>query len=135
MRPTREKRKPGGNRAPETVKRLQALHGKSETTSTSATRKWQSPNLPANWRDRLPDPAVYYGRMLDKLTRANSSGYAQARCPFHEDGNASFSVKLSDRGNWRCFACGVSGDLVSFHERKTGLDFKAAVLDLVRGGA
>jgi hypothetical protein len=132
-----EKRKPGGNRASETVKALRALYGgKSEATTPSATRKgWQSPNLPQNWRDRLPRPEAYYSHALDKLTRVNGSGYAQARCPFHEDRAASLSVNVTGKGGWKCFAGCGSGDLVSFHMRRTGSDFKAAVLDLLRGAA
>lgn len=125
----------GGPGSRGAIEGLRALHRKSETTTTRAERKgWASPNLPLNWRDRLPDPATYYGHALDKLTRANSAGYAQARCPFHEDGNASLSVNLAGKGGWKCFAGCGAGDLVSFHQRRSGLDFKAAVLELVRGG-
>ena len=94
--------------------------------------------LPANWRDRLPDPAIYYAQHLDKLTKPNATGWAQARCPFHDDHNASLSVHVdSERGHWRCFAACGGGDLVGFHMRITGSTFVEAVRDLIglRGGA
>jgi hypothetical protein len=131
------KRNPAARRGFEgAVQGLRALYsGKAETTRTSATRKgWASPNLPRNWRDRLPHPGAYYAQHVGKLTRANGSGYAQGKCPFHEDGNASLSVNLMGKGGWKCFAGCGSGDLVSFHERLRGCDFKTAVLELVRGG-
>lgn len=88
-----------------------------------------------NWRDRLPDPATYYGRHVAKLGRPNGGGWAQGVCPFHEDGNASLSVHVSGGGGWKCFAGCGGGDLVSFHQRVRGCDFKTAVAELVRGGA
>jgi hypothetical protein len=127
---------PGGGGFSGAIQGLRALYGKSETTRTSATRKgWESPNLPRNWRDRLPDPGEYYAAHVGKLSRPNGSGYAQGACPFHEDKTASFSVNVTGKGGWKCFAGCGSGDLVSFVQRLRGCDFKAAVLELVRGGA
>ncbi|WP_084695936.1 CHC2 zinc finger domain-containing protein [Arenimonas donghaensis] len=113
------------------------LHAESEATNSSGKRKgWQDVRLPRNWRERLPLPVAYYPTRLELLTRANPSGWAQARCPFHEDGTASLSVQMNDqRGGWRCFAGCGAGDLVAFHMRATGKGFRDAVLDLVRGGA
>jgi hypothetical protein len=93
--------------------------------------------IPDNWRDRLPDPATYYGQHVAKLGRVNATGWAQGVCPFHEDHNASLSVHVSGAtaGGWRCFAGCGGGDCVGFHMRLRGLDFKAAVGDLIGGGA
>lgn len=92
-------------------------------------------SLPTNWRDRLPDPTSYYGQNVQRLSRANATGWAQGVCPFHEDRNASLSVHVAcGRGHWRCFASCGGGDLVGFHMRLRGLDFKAAVRDLIGGG-
>lgn len=88
--------------------------------------------LPRDWRNRLPDPASYYAQHVQKLTKPNATGWAQGRCPFHEDHNASLSVHVTgERGHWRCFASCGGGDLVGFHQRITGLDFVAAVRDLI----
>jgi DNA primase (bacterial type) len=91
-----------------------------------------STHLPANWRERLPDPASYYAQHVAKLTKSNATGWAQGQCPFHEDRNASLSVHVASvKGQWRCFANCGGGDLVGFHMKLTGLDFKAAVRDLI----
>lgn len=91
-----------------------------------------SSRLPENWRDRLPDPARYYGNHVDKLSKPQGNGWAQGRCPFHEDRNASLSVNLAHpRGGWKCFAGCGAGDLVSFHMRRTGLTFKDAARELL----
>jgi DNA primase len=97
-------------------------------------RGWQGHQLPNNWRDRLPEPARYYRTRIDKLGAHRSNGWAQGRCPFHEDRNASLSVNLDNpRGHWRCFAGCGSGDLLAFHMRLSGLGFADAVRDLVGG--
>jgi DNA primase len=84
----------------------------------------------------LPDPSHYYGQRVEKLGRQIGQGWAQGKCPFHEDHDASLSVHLdSARGGWKCFAGCGAGDLVSFHERLSGKPIKEAVAELVRGGA
>ena len=71
------------------------------------------------------------------MTPSDASGWARGACPFHQGNAPGLSVHVTHpRGTWRCDvgACGA-GDLVSFHMRRRGLDFKAAVHDLVIGGA
>lgn len=92
--------------------------------------KRRSARLPEDWRSRLPDPAAYYSRHVERLSAPNASGWAQGRCPFHDDHDASLSVQLAS-GGWKCFAGCGSGDLLSFHERLTGRPFKEAVRDLL----
>ena len=90
--------------------------------------------LPSNWRDRLPEPAIYYAAQVAKLSRPNATGWAQGMCPLHDDHNASLSVQVgSERGGWRCFAGCGGGDLVGFNMLLRGLDFAAAVRDLIGG--
>ncbi len=90
--------------------------------------------LQSNWRDRLPDPATYYAAHVAKLSRPNATGWAQGTCPLHDDHNASLSVQVgSERGGWRCFAGCGGGDLVGFHMLLSGLDFPAAVRELIGG--
>lgn len=80
-------------------------------------------------RDRLPDPAQYYAAQLTTL-RVGSNDWAQARCPFHRDRNPSLAVNLR-HGGFLCFACGASGgDVLEFHRRLTGLQFREAAQDL-----
>lgn len=93
--------------------------------------------IPENWRDRLPDPPAYYNQHVAKLGRVNATGWAQGVCPFHDDRNASLSVHVAgaSAGGWRCFAGCGGGDMLGFHMLRTGLDFKAAVRDLIGVGA
>lgn len=51
------------------------------------------------------------------------------RCPFHDDQNPSFSVRLQD-GVYNCFACPASGDLVSLYAHVKGVTPAAARLVL-----
>jgi len=87
--------------------------------------------LPRDWLRRLPDPVTYYERCLASLGPSNPHGWAQSRCPFHDDHEASLSVHLV-HGGWHCFAGCGQGDLVAFHRRLNDLTFVAAVLDLLR---
>lgn len=106
----------------------------SPAKPTATRHGWQGDRLPRNWRERMPDPERYYRARVDKLGPRHGSGWAQGRCPFHEDGTASLSVHLDNpRGGWRCFAGCGSGDLLSFHMRLTGLAFADAVRDLAGG--
>ena len=125
MRPGKWTHDAGGRRASDAVAGLRALYGNGNSTGSSA-------RLPDNWRDRLPDPATYYAQHVVKLGRPNQGGYAQGVCPFHDDHNASLSVHVTgERAHFRCFACGEKGDMVTFHRKHTGLDFAAAVRDLI----
>lgn len=80
-------------------------------------------------RERLPDPVSYYAHELDKVSRTCTNGWATARCPFHDDRQASLSVNLA-HGGWRCHAGCGGGDLLAFHMRRHGLAFKEAAAAL-----
>jgi DNA primase len=47
-------------------------------------------------------------------------------CPFHGGKNPNFSVS-SKRGQYHCFVCHESGDVISFLRKRLSLDFTAAV--------
>jgi hypothetical protein len=86
--------------------------------------------LPADWRERLPDPRSYYGGIFEKLIGPNPSGWCSARCVFHDDHHPSLTMSLNT-GQWHCFGCGAGGDLIGFHIRKTRKPFQDAVADLI----
>lgn len=87
--------------------------------------------IPADFRERVAAlAAAYYPRHVRKLGKPNTDGWAACLCPFHKDQNASASVNLRT-GGFRCHGCGAHGDLISVHQRITGLQFKAAVRDLL----
>ena len=48
-------------------------------------------------------------------------------CPFHPEKTPSFNVR-SDRGYFKCFGCGVGGDVFTFLEKQSGQLF----MDIVR---
>jgi len=50
----------------------------------------------------------------------------KANCPFHEERTPSFYV-VSDKGFYKCFGCGKSGDVFSFVMERQGMDFVEAV--------
>jgi DNA primase catalytic core len=52
-----------------------------------------------------------------------------ARCPFHDDDQASLSVTPAE-GLWNCFGCEAGGDAISFLQKRDGLTFAAAVMRL-----
>jgi len=52
-------------------------------------------------------------------------------CPFHDDHKPSMHVW--SKGNWKCFSCGASGDVIEFARRYHGCEFREA-LEIVAGG-
>ncbi len=50
----------------------------------------------------------------------------KANCPFHEERTPSFYV-VPEKGFYKCFGCGKSGDVFSFVMERLGLDFVDAV--------
>lgn len=118
-----QRKAPGGHRGRVSLRGL-----------ASASASYQGARLPGNWRQRLPDPASYYRARIERLGKANGQGWAQGRCPLHEDRHESLSVHLGN-GGWRCFAGCGTGDMVSFHQRLTGRPFANAVRDLLEARA
>jgi hypothetical protein len=59
-----------------------------------------------------------------------------SRCVFHADKTPSMSVEPAGRYGadlFRCFGCGISGDVVGFFARIAGIDRRKAVKELLRG--
>ena len=50
-------------------------------------------------------------------------------CPFHQETKGSFYVH-PERGFFYCFGCQASGDLIEFHRRINGLEFREALEQL-----
>lgn len=50
-------------------------------------------------------------------------------CPFHNEKTPSFNVN-PDGKYYKCFGCGVSGDVITFLQQYEGLDFTEAIKEL-----
>ena len=57
----------------------------------------------------------------------------QGVCPFHDEGEASFTV-YSDTEKFYCFGCGEGGDVLDFIQRVEGLSLPEAIRKLDGGG-
>jgi len=67
--------------------------------------------------------------IVDVVSRYVDLKANKARCPFHPERTASFSVHPS-KGIYKCFGCGVSGDAISFVRAMEKLSFADAVTTL-----
>ena len=56
----------------------------------------------------------------------------QGVCPFHEEGQGSFTV-YADSQRFYCFGCGAGGDVLDYVQRREGLSLPAAVERLAAG--
>lgn len=75
-------------------------------------------------KDQLPDPLKYYRTHL-KLLRIHN-GWANTKCPFHEDKIPSLSVNLKN-GGYFCHGCKAKGgDVIDFHQSLFDMDFSTA---------
>lgn len=57
--------------------------------------------------------------------RVTSIGNANFCCPFHGDSNPSCGMHV-ETGLWKCFGCGISGNLTSFVAEMEGITLKEA---------
>ncbi len=60
------------------------------------------------------------------LKRKGSGKYLWACCPFHDEKTPSFAV-TPDKGIYKCFGCGRSGDTISFVMDHDGLSYIEAI--------
>lgn len=68
-------------------------------------------------------PAVFYGR--HGLT-IKHHGWNMAKCPFHDDKHASFSVN-GEHGGFICHACGVKGSMIGFYMQYHHASYQEAI--------
>lgn len=73
-------------------------------------------------KDRLPITEV----LSNYITLIPAGTQFKAKCPFHNERSASFSVS-PDRGLYYCFGCGARGDIFTFVEQFEGVDRKGAL--------
>ncbi len=65
--------------------------------------------------------------VIEQVTPLKKAGVAwKGLCPFHQEKTPSFSVNR-DKGFFKCFGCGVGGDVVKFIELSQKIPFPEAV--------
>lgn len=74
------------------------------------------------------DIASFIGEYVPLRKRGND---LVGLCPFHSEKTPSFHVH-PDRGFFKCFGCGVAGDVISFVQRREGVPFGEAVRTLAQ---
>lgn len=119
------------NKKPYTPKIATSTETQVADTSTpvSTTHKTQSkPKIQHQQADksRLPLPMDFYSRFF---TLKGGSSEWMVCCPFHDDKTASMSINKT-RGVFYCHACGVSGDIITFYQKKQNVDFVQACKEL-----
>jgi DNA primase len=72
------------------------------------------------------DIATFIGQYVSLKKRGND---LVGLCPFHGEKTPSFHVH-PDRGFFKCFGCGVGGDVITFLQKLDNLDFNDAVRTL-----
>lgn len=78
-------------------------------------------------RTLVPNAQAYYGQFF---ALKGNKPKALVKCCFHHDKTASLSLDLLS-GRFNCLGCSVSGgDVVDFHQQKTGLNFVESCKDL-----
>ncbi len=63
------------------------------------------------------------------VTLKRSGREWKGKCPFHDDRTPSFYV-VPDKGFYKCFGCGESGDVFAFVMKRSGIPFLDAVKHL-----
>ncbi len=63
-------------------------------------------------------------RVVSAFVTLDKRGWAA--CPFHEEKSKSFHV-VREKGFYKCFGCGASGDSIKFLRENQGMDFEGAV--------
>ena len=79
--------------------------------------------LATDWKSALPDPFIFYGNYFD-LSKSHGAR-KMVNCCFHKDKTPSMSINL-ETGRFKCFGCGVGGDIIDFYRTKHSVDFKTA---------
>lgn len=78
-------------------------------------------------RQRLPIADIVSEHVALKKAGSTLKGL----CPFHSEKTPSFIVN-NERGLFKCFGCGESGDIFSFLMKITGVTFAEALQELAR---
>jgi len=101
-----------------------ALRVMSGATPAAKIETPPHPSTPAERAKRPPfEPTFEQSRRYfeARLPGQRIGSRRNVKCPFHDDGTASMSIKL-EIGAWFCHACNVSGGILDFERKLTGKD-------------
>ncbi|MEX0842745.1 MAG: DNA primase, partial [Gemmatimonadota bacterium] len=79
--------------------------------------------------DEVRDRADLVEIVGEEVELRKSGREWKGRCPFHDDRTPSFYV-VPDKGFYKCFGCGESGDAFAWVMRRHGMDFTDAIRHL-----
>ncbi len=82
--------------------------------------------FPQDFLDKLKDRCTVYDIISPYVTLERRGRNYWGCCPFHNDKKPSFSLD-PERGTYRCWSCGQSGDIFSFLQEYKHLSFTEAV--------
>ena len=79
---------------------------------------------------KLAFPVLDLAQTLTKLSTRDERWW-HGSCPFHQDLKPSFWVD-AERGQWGCYSCRSSGDVINLFAMAHGLSVNAAIADMAR---
>jgi len=87
------------------------------------------PLFPASFIDDLKSHADIVQIVQERVPLRRAGTSWKGLCPFHGEKTPSFNVH-GDQGYFKCFGCGVGGDVIKFVELYDKLPFPEAVRQL-----
>ena len=87
------------------------------------------PLFPASFIDDLKSHADIVQVVQERVPLRRAGTSWKGLCPFHGEKTPSFNVH-GDQGYFKCFGCGVGGDVIKFVELYEKLSFPEAVRQL-----
>ena len=85
--------------------------------------------FPASFIDDLKSHADIVQIVQERVPLRRAGSSWKGLCPFHGEKTPSFNVH-GDKGYFKCFGCGVAGDVIKFIELYDKLPFPEAVRQL-----
>ena len=85
--------------------------------------------FPASFIDDLKSHADIVQVVQERVPLRRSGATWKGLCPFHGEKTPSFNVN-GDKGYFKCFGCGVGGDVIKFVELYDKVAFPEAVRQL-----
>ena len=87
------------------------------------------PLYPQQFIDDLKHHADIVVVIGDYVSLKKSGATYKGLCPFHGEKTPSFTV-TPNRDSWKCFGCGLGGDVFSFVMQRDGVSFPDALRTL-----